>query len=60
MVTKGKRGREGGINLEFGINRDRQWINSKVLWYSTWNHTQYPVINHNGKESEKECIYMYN
>ena len=23
--------------------------------YSTWNYTQYPVINHN----EKENIYMY-
>ena len=24
------------------------------------NYIQYPVINHNGKEYEKECIYMYN
>ena len=28
--------------------------------YSTGNYIQYPVINHNGKEYEKECIYMYN
>ena len=32
----------------------------KVLLYSTGNYIQYPVINHNGKEYEKECIYMYN
>ena len=23
------------------------------------NYIQYPVINHNGKEYEKECIYIY-
>ena len=28
--------------------------------YSTGNSIQYPVINHNGKEYEKECLYMYN
>ena len=26
---------------------------------STGNYIQYPVINHNSKEYEKECIYMY-
>ena len=26
--------------------------------YSTDNYIQYPVINHNGKEYEKECTYM--
>ena len=36
------------------------WINNKVLLYSTGNYIQYPVINHNGKEYEKEYIYMYN
>ena len=36
----------------------RQWINNKVLLYSTGNYIQYPVINH--MENEKECIYMYN
>ena len=28
----------------------REWINNKVLLYSTGNYIQYPVINHNGKE----------
>ena len=27
-----------------------EWIENKVLVYSTGNYTQYPVINHNGKE----------
>ena len=38
------------------------WINNKVLLYSTENKIQYPMINHNVKEYEKECIYihMYN
>ena len=34
------------------------WINNKVLPYSTGNYIQYPVINHNGKEHEKEYGYM--
>ena len=54
----------GGKDWEFGISRCKLlyigWINSKVLLYSTGNYIQYPVINHNGKEYEKECIYMYN
>ena len=27
-----------------------------VVVYSTGNYIQYPVINHNGNEYEKECI----
>ena len=27
-----------------------EWINSKVLHYSTRDYIQYPVISHNGKE----------
>ena len=33
-----------------------EWINNKVLPYSTGNYIQYPVINHNGKEDKRECI----
>ena len=29
-----------------------------VPLYSTVNHIQYPVINHNGKEYEKEHIFL--
>ena len=32
------------------------WMNNKGLLYSTGNYIQYPVINHNGKEYEKEYI----
>ena len=33
--------------------------NNKVLLYSTGNYIQYHVIYHNGKEYEKEYIYIY-
>ena len=55
--------RDRGKDWEFGISRCKLlyigWINSNVLLYSTENYIQYPVINHNGKEYEKECVYMY-
>ena len=55
----GGRGR-GGKEWEFEISRGKRlyigWINNKVLPYSTGNYIQYPVINHNGKEYEKEYI----
>ena len=53
----------GGKDWEFGINRCKLvhigWINNEVLLYSTGNYIQYPVINHNGKEYEKECVCIY-
>ena len=63
MVAKGA-GSEGDIDWEFGISRCKllhiEWINSKILLYSTGNYIQYLGLNHNGKEQEKECIYVYN
>ena len=61
----GKGGRGGGWkDWEFGISRGKllfiEWINSKILLYSTGNCIQYPVTNANGKEYEKLYIYMYN
>ena len=54
-------GRDG---VEAGVSRCKllyiEWVNNKVLLYSTGNCIQCPVINHNGKEYKKECIYMYN
>ena len=42
------------LDWELGISRCklvyREWINHKVLLYSSRNHIQYSVINHNGKE----------
>ena len=53
----------GGLEWECGISRCKllymEWINNKVLPYSTGNYSQYPVINHKGKEYEKEYIYIY-
>ena len=52
-----------GMDWESGISRCKllyiEWINNEVLLYSTGNYIQYPVINHNGKEYEKECVYIY-
>ena len=54
----------GGIHLEFGVSRYKllhtKQINNKVLLYNTGNYIQCPVINHHGKEYEKECVSMYN
>ena len=33
-------------------------LNNKVLLWSPGNCVQYPVMNHSGKEYEKECICM--
>ena len=61
VVAKGGLGR-GGKDWEFGISRGKLLyigrINNKVLLYSTGNYIQYPGINHNGKEYEKEYIYI--
>ena len=65
MVAKIGRGGRGGMDWEFGISRCRckllciEWIINKVLLYGTGNYSQHPVINHNGKEYKKECIYIY-
>ena len=63
VAAKGEEGR-GGMEWEFGISRCKLLyigsIKNKVLLYSTGNYSQYPIINHNGKEYGKECIYMYN
>ena len=49
-----------GKDWEFGVSRRKQlyreWLNKKVLLQSTGNYIQYHVINHNGREYEKEYI----
>ena len=63
LVAKGEGGGEGN-NWESWINKRKLlypsigWINNKILLYSTGNYIQYPVINHNRKEYEKEYIYI--
>ena len=53
-----------GMAWELGIGRYKllhvKLINNKVLLYSTGNYIQNVMINHNGKECEKESIRMYN
>ena len=62
--TYGFQGGGRRMDWEFGFSRYKplfmEWINSKVLLCSTGNYIQFPVTNHNGKEYEKECVYMYN
>ena len=44
---------------EFGVSRyklDLGWMCNNILLCGTGNYMQSPVINHNGKEYEKECI----
>ena len=57
---QGEEADDVGMDWEFGISRCKllyiEWINNKVLLYSTG---KYRVIKHNGKEYEKECVYMY-
>ena len=50
------------MDREFGVSgcelSDIVWLNDKVLLYGTGNYIQHPVINHNGKKYERECIYF--
>ena len=51
------------MDWEFGSSKCKllytEWISNKVLVYSTGDSIQYPVINLNGKEYEKEYIYIH-
>ena len=62
MLARGE-GAGGGTELEVRARLKLlrlEWINNKVLLYSTENYIQYPIINLNGKEYfKKECIYIY-
>ena len=37
-----------------------EWINSKVLLYSTENYVQYLMRNHDGRKYKKEFVHTYN
>ena len=60
-IAKEKRERRG-MDWEFGVSRCKllhlAWISNKVQFYNTGNYIQYPVINHNSKEYEKEYIHV--
>ena len=50
------------MDWEFGVSRCKllhlEWINNKVLLYSTGNYTQFPGIYHDGKEHFILFIYF--
>ena len=54
-VAKGEWGGRG-MDWEFGVSRCKllhlEWINNKVLLYSTGNYIQYPIMEKN----IKRCI----
>ena len=51
MVAKGPEWERVGLGV--WISRCKlvyiEWINNRVLLYSTGNYIQYPIIKHNGK-----------
>ena len=54
----------GGIEYESAFSICKllyiECISNKILLYNTENYIQHLVISYNGKEHEKECIYVYN
>ena len=63
VVAKGMWGIGAEVGWSLGLadtNLSREWINNKVLLYSTGNYIQYPGKNNNGKEYKKECVYVCN
>ena len=57
-LSRGK----AGVDWKSGVSRCKLlyigWINNKVLPQRTANYVQYPLIKRNGKEHEKQCIYI--
>ena len=47
-----------GVEEKSGISRYKLLFIELRLLYSTGNYIQYPAINHNRKEYEKEYIYL--
>ena len=64
LVVAKEEGGWGRMDWEFEVSRCKLLyqgrINNEVLLYSSEKYTQYPMVNHNGKEYEKERIYLYN
>ena len=53
---------EVGVGEELGISRYKllciEWITNKILLCSTEKCIYYPMMNHSGKEYEKECMFI--
>ena len=50
------------MDWEFGISRWKllhiEWMNNKVLLYSTGSYTEYVIRNHNEKEKNKSRLFQ--
>ena len=61
VVAKGE-GLGEGMEWEVEVSRCEllclERINNKVLLYSTENYIQYSIINHNGREFQKQNVYI--
>ena len=61
MVAKGE-GVGGRMEWKVGVSGCKllyiEWINNKVLLYSTWKYIQHPMIIPSEKEYKKN-IYIY-
>ena len=64
LVVAEREAVDGGMEQDVGLSRCKllytEQKNSKVLLYSTGIYNQYHMINHNGTEYKKACIYTYN
>ena len=45
------------VHIQGDVKADLTLINNKILLCGTGSYIQYSVINHNGKEHKKECMY---
>ena len=61
MLAKGE-GVRGGVEWEVRVSRYKllymEWINNKVLLYSTENYVQYPLINRMEKNIFKNILII--
>ena len=52
----------GRMEWEVEVSRCKllyiEWINKKVLVFSTGNYIQYPGLNHHGREYLKKNVYI--
>ena len=63
VIAKEKAEREREIDWIFGVSRCKllhlEWMNNKVLLFSTGNYIQSLGKNHNGKDYfKKECLKL--
>ena len=59
---QGGEGFRGGMEWEVGVSRCKllyiEWVENKILFYSTGDYIQYPVIKHMERNTKRN-IYIY-